>query len=281
MCDTEKITIGAVVVLYNPTKEEIENINTYKDLVDRTVVVDNSADDHENMVSEVVGHDSDVIYYSEKNNLGLCKALNIGIDMLMNKGCNWALIFDSDSKMGSDVVSVYKRAIRHYKDQLNCIAVFAPVHTFDRSGNQPYKGYKDIEWAMTSGCLFNCEIFKRQSGFMEELFVDGLDIDYCFKSHENDYRVIECGEAIIKHHPADTRSFLGFKYGISSPNRYCMQVRSLIWCWRRYGKPNMFGFYLYKWMKVLLFFPGKREYIKEMIKGTKEGNRLLDKYIKS
>lgn len=272
------MTIGSVVVLYNPTKEEIKNINTYKGLVAWTIVIDNSANNLADVVNETVGQDSNVIYYSEKINMGLCRALNIGIDMLIEKGCNWAIVFDSDSKMEPDVISIYEKAIEFHKDQLDNIALFAPVHIFDRSSKRPYKGYKDIEWAMTSGCLFNCKLFKKQSGFMEELFVDGLDIDYCFKSHKNGYRVIECGEAVINHHPAKTRKFLGFQYGISPPNRYFMQVRSLIWCWRRYRKPKMLGFYLYKWMKVLLLFPRKREYIREMVKGTREGNRFVKGY---
>ena len=271
---------GAVVVLYNQTKDEIENINSYKDLVCLTLVVDNSEEDHVDLVEQLTGENSKVQYYSEKTNLGLCKALNIGIEKLIKKGCRWVLVFDADSKMTSNVISVYKKAIQYHKNDLDKVAIFSPVHTFDRSDKQPYQGYKEIEWAMTSGCLFNCELFKKQEGFMEKLFVDGLDIDYCFKSHENGYRVVECGEAIISHHPAETRSFLGFKYGISSPSRYRMQVRSLVWCWKRYKKPKMFGFYLYKWMKVLLFFPEKKTYISEMIKGTREGNDLVSTYNK-
>ena len=78
---------------------------------------------------------------------------------------------------------------------------------------------------MTSGWLINIEIFEKQNGFFEELFVDGLDMDYCFKSHENGYLVIECGKAVINHHPAETRNCLGFKYGIASPYRYYMQAK--------------------------------------------------------
>ena len=100
-------------------------------------------------------------------------------------------------------------------------------------------------------------------------------MDYCFKSHENGYLVVECGEAVINHHPAETKSFLGFKYGIASPYRYYMQARQLIWCWKRYKKPKAFCIYLYKWIKILLFFSTKREYISNMVRGTKEGNTLL------
>ena len=275
----EKKMFGAVVVLYNPTKDEIKNINTYKNLVAQTIVIVNSETSHRELVDQIVTLDSKVIYYSAQKNIGLCKALNMGIKILTENGCQWTLVFDADSKMGSDIVTVYKKAIDYYSNLItlesNEIAVFAPVHVFERSKNRSYQGYKDVEWVMTSGCLFNCEIFKKQNGFMEELFVDGLDMDYCFKSHEKGYRIIECGEAVINHHPAETKSFLGFKYGIASPNRYYMQARALIWCWKRYKKPRMFGFYLYKWFKVLFLFPNKKMYVRKMIEGTKEANKLL------
>lgn len=214
-------------------------------------------------------------YFSKQENMGLCKALNIGIKLLEESGCDWALLFDADSKLGSDIVTEYKKAIEDYKGKQ--VALFTPVHVFDRSNAVPYSGYKNVDWSMTSGWLINIEIFEKQNGFFEELFVDGLDMDYCFKSHENGYLVIECGKAVINHHPAETRNCLGFKYGIASPYRYYMQARQLIWCWKRYKKTRIFFVYLYKWAKVLLLFDHKIDYIKSMAKGTSDGVLLLRK----
>lgn len=267
--------IGSVVVLYDPTKDEIENINTYLPEVDYAVIVDNSAQNHQELVTALIGNQKKIQYYSEQTNLGLCKGFNLGIELLRAKGCEWALLFDADSKLGSDIISVYKTAIADHP-QKN-VALFAPVHLFDRSNHVPYHGYKSVDWSMTSGWLVNIEIFQKQNGFFEALFVDGLDMDYCFKSHENGYQVIECGEAIINHHPAETKSFFGFKYGIASPYRYYMQARQLIWCWKRYKKPKMFLIYLYKWFKVVVLFPKKKEYIKNMMNGTRDGIALLRK----
>lgn len=268
--------IGSVVVLYNPTKEEVKNINTYLPNVDYVVVVDNSDEDNEKLVKSILFDETKIQYHSERENLGLCKALNIGVDILKTKGCGWAILFDADSKLGSDIISIYKKAIKEYQGQQ--VALFAPVHMFDRSNAMPYSGYKNVEWSMTSGWCVNIDIFKKQNGFFERLFVDGLDMDYCFKSHENGYKIIECGEAVINHHPAETKSFLGFKYGIASPYRYYMQARQLIWCWKRYRKPKVFITYLYKWFKVLTLFPEKREYIRNVIQGTREGFSLLRSY---
>lgn len=270
--------IGAVVVLYNPTQNEVENINTYNRKVDYIIIVDNSDKDNKKFVSGILNGQGNVEYYSEHKNLGLCKGFNLGVKRLKEKGCEWAILFDADSKIESDIFTIYKNAINDYKNI--DVAVFAPVHIFDRSNSRAYKGYKEVSWSMTSGWLVNIEIFHKQGGFFEELFVDGLDMDYCFKSHENGYKVIECGEAIINHKPAETRQFLGFKYGIASPFRYYMQARQLIWCWKRYSNNKCLLIYLYKWIKVILFFQNKFDYIKQIKKGTKDGKTLYTNYSK-
>lgn len=264
--------IGAVVVLFNPSIEEVININTYKDKVDHVTVIDNSEENHYGLVDSYVSMDSNITYYTEQKNLGLARAFNVGINLLKNKGCDWALLFDADSKLGSDIVSIYQGAIEKYKDEK--VAVFAPMHVFERSRNKPYHGYRDVDWSMTSGWIVNIEVFMKQKGFFEALFVDGLDMDYCFRSHENGYKIVECGDAVINHHPAETKSFLGFKYGIASPFRYYMQARQLIWCWHRYKRGKMLLIYLYKWAKVIFLFPNKKNYMKNMIQGTRDGIRL-------
>ena len=259
-----------------PTKEEIENINVYLSDIDYAVIVDNSDENNEELVTSTIQKKNKIFYYSEQTNLGLCKGMNIGVRLLEEKDCDWALLFDADSKPCSNIVSVYKKAIEKYKG--NDVAVFTPVHVFERSKNKPYHGYKNVNWSMTSGWCINVDIFKKQNGFFEELFVDGLDMDYCFKSNENGHEIIECGEAIIKHHPAETKSFLKIKYGVASPYRYYMQARQLVWCWKRYHRLELLFIYMYKWFKVLILFPMKREYIRNMIQGTRAGVSLLRSY---
>lgn len=270
--------IGSVVVLYNPTEDEIKNINTYLNDIDYGVIIDNSSADNKEWIFSIINDVDKIRYYSERKNLGLCKGFNIGIQFLKKKGCEWALLFDADSKLGNNIVSIYKKAIKKFNE--NDIALFCPVHVFDRSKAQPYAGYKEVTWSMTSGWLVNIDIFCKLGGFFEELFVDGLDMDYCFKLHENGYKVIECGEVFINHNPASTKRIGKLKYGIASPNRYYMQARQLVWCGLRYKKLNPILIYLYKWIKVFFLFPSKDKYFNQMTKGTKEGIRLYRRYKK-
>ena len=59
--------------------------------------------------------------------------------------------------------------------------MLAPVHLYDRKIEKKFKVQKDVSWAMTSGCFYNIDVFWKFHGFKEELFVDGLDLDFCYK----------------------------------------------------------------------------------------------------
>lgn len=273
--------IGSVVVLYNPTADEISNINTYANKVDFVSIIDNSCNDNSEMIKRLLQSLNNVTYTYNHENIGLCKALNQGVRKAIDAGCEWTAVFDADSKLKTDIFQVYKETIQNYNDIEN-VAVLAPQHYFDRSVKKKYYGCKKVKWAMTSGWLINNAIFEKLNGFFEPLFVDGLDMDYCYLAAERGYKVIECGEAIIDHKPAISKQFklgpITITLGVASPYRYYLQARCLIWNIHRYHHCGDIGMYIIKWIKVLFFFDAKKEYIKNMIKGTMDGINLYNEY---
>ena len=52
--------IGSDVVLYNPTEDEIKNINSYIPNVDRAVIVDNSVQNNEKIVELLINDKSKI-----------------------------------------------------------------------------------------------------------------------------------------------------------------------------------------------------------------------------
>lgn len=272
--------ISSIVVLYEPRPEEYLHICDYYNKVDIVYVLDNSTESHQGEITSVISSkfkDDGKLHYKDfGENIGLCKALNYGMALSQKAGCTWALLMDADSSFITDIMEVYKARLQ---ENVENVAIFAPVHMHDRSSATQYDGEKCVKWAMTSGCLYNVEIFEQVGGFMEELFVDGLDKDYCYRVCEKGYKVVECGNALIKHHPATTRELKIFektvlRYGIASPARYRMMARSLIWNVKRYKKLQDFIHYCWCWVKILLLFENKSEYIREMYHGTSEGFKL-------
>lgn len=249
--------IAAIVVLFEPNTKEIEHIKDYYAKVDKVIVMDNSSKSFLPALLSIVG--TNLIYKHFPENIGLSAALNQGMQIAKNNHCSWALVMDSDSSFITDIVDVYCRLLTTIESN---VVVLSPVHIHDRSSLEPYTGCKIVKWAMTSGCLFNVDIFLKMGGFMEELFVDGLDIDFCYRTRENNYLIMECGEAVLRHYPANTKEIkllnrIVFKIGVSSPLRYYMQIRSLRWIILRYRTPRDCVALLWKWIKVLFFFENK------------------------
>lgn len=274
--------IAGIVVLYKPEEKDIDNLKQYIGKVDYLLVLDNSAEDNYRRVNGAVQIDGcHVIYEHFNKNIGLCAALNYGVSAAQKKGCQWALLMDEDSSLATDIVGVYKRYIE--QNDTSDTAVLAPVHLYDRSNASGYAGCKRVRWAMTSGCLYNIALFEKSGGFLEELFVEGLDLDYCYRAGESGYQVIECGEAQLLHHPAKTAEFrlfnkiTLFKYGYADSHRYFMQARSLVWLIFRYRHLENIIMYFWKWFKVIFLFPHKMDYCRNMVRGSKEGYQLWKK----
>lgn len=279
----EWLMICSIVVLYEPTDNELCNILNYYNQVDYSFILDNSKlsnqDKIDNVLRKVESFHYSYVHFHK--NIGLCKALNYGMKEANKRNFDWALLMDSDSEACEHMISLYRNILQN--ENKNNIAALAPIHIFDRSKHVTYEGMKEISWAMTSGCLYNISIFEKLHGFKEELFVDGLDIDYCYKAREKGYKIIEVGSVQVKHFPAESRIFkVGrkemFKYGYASPWRYYMQARALVWIILRYKPYGEVVTYLYKWCKVIFLFENKNEFIKQMIKGSKEGICLWNEY---
>lgn len=273
--------INSVVVLYNPNESEIENINTYIDKVECVYVIDNSIEDNLFLIEKLVTPFHKVHYVHNVKNVGLCKALNQGVELSIEAGSQWTVVFDADSRMLTDIFEVYRHTIENY-EKLDDVAVFAPQHSFDRRKKSVYVGFREVDWAMTSGWLINNEIFKKLHGFFEPLFVDGLDLDYCYYAKEKGFKIVECGEAVLDHKPAISKeySFLNKKIqlGTASPFRYYLQAKCLVWDYKRYHKLYDVKMYFIKWAKVLLFFDDKKNYVKNLIIGTKDGIKIYKEY---
>lgn len=270
--------ICSIVVLYEPEEKEIANIFDYFEYVDKVYIFDNSRKSWEKIVkdilSKVYGHvDEKVEYIHFNKNVGLCKALNKGMNLAASEGFEWALIMDEDSSFNTNIVDFYKSYIE--KNNCDGIGVLAPIHLYDRSLERMFKGVRDVSWSMTSGCFYNVNVFLKFHGFKEELFVDGLDIDYCYKIRRGGYRIVELADARINHKPGETQSFqfagMEIKYGLASPWRYYMQARAIVWLIMNYHSLKDLARYGIKWGKVLFLFENKKDYIKQMIRGTKEG----------
>lgn len=168
--------IGCCVVLYNPKDDVIENINAYSAFAEKIVVVDNSTVNIDKIENTLRSWDK-VAYLKQNDNLGIAKALNIGLTYLYDAGYEWALTMDQDSKFPMDNIEDILKLFEKYMHKYSVIGL-----RFDNFTVEGYSRRDEIfdvnEW-ITSGNFVNLHDFKEVGGFNNELFIDSVDHEFC------------------------------------------------------------------------------------------------------
>lgn len=187
-------------------------------------------------------------------NLGLAKALNQGIEKALQQDFKWLILFDQDSRPAADMLDKLLSLRPLAQDPRQRIAALGPsIH--DPRLRKPlpflqfkYSGVKKIwpdatqhqlietDMLITSGCLFNAGILRR-IGFMDErLFIDNIDMEWCFRARAAHYRVLGVSDAILQHQLGDrVRHYTGLGKAvlIHGPQRQYHIMRNRLLLYRR------------------------------------------------
>lgn len=185
------MNLCGIVVVYNPKKDVINNINTYIGELNKLYVIDNSANDNSKMFK-----DKKISYISNKKNMGIAYALNRGITLAQKDKFDYVLTMDQDSTFKKDGLKNYKEELEKNKD--NKIGIYSPLH---KTKND--KLNKNIEEdslvVMTSGNILNIDIWEKVKGFKEWLFIDGVDQEYCLNIRKHGYEIKVFKNIILEH----------------------------------------------------------------------------------
>jgi rhamnosyltransferase len=218
-----------VVVCYNPEKlgENIvvKNIETYSDVFEKIIVVDNSNNSNYNIFSNI----SNSVYLPNYKNLGIAEALNQGCKKALELNYEWVLTMDQDSRwddkeslllyidrakqlyfangknvsFSPNMINItpppsYKNACmlndikRKIKDKLKQIKKGYGSRVNIESS---CSGYLDVKIVWTSGNILKLNIWELLGGFNEMLFIDDVDHEFCYRLRQQGYiikRILTC-----------------------------------------------------------------------------------------
>ena len=236
------LKIGSCTVLFNPDRDVISNVETYKDLVDVCVVVDNS--ERKNEVSKYFEEDSSYIYIDMHGNQGIAAALNAGIEYLHSINIDIALTMDQDSLFPtSDYFAIYQ-LIEKYKDEYSLIGL--DVNKVDSS-----QEIVSVPYWITSGNFVNISDFYLAGKMNESLFIDYVDFDLGYRFKKAHLKIGYLSGYCITHtigNPIPIHILNKTFYALNhSPIRYYYRYRN--------------AYYLYHYVDKEFF---KKEYCREM-----------------
>jgi len=191
------IRIAAVIVLYNPDKNVIDNLNSYINQVDKLFVVDNS-DVHQLPLVEKFKSINKVEYIDNKTNIGIAAALNIGAKKAIEEKFDYLLTMDQDSEASPLMVSKL----------LECfsidpkIAIVSPLILHRTGRNINYdttKSCQQVYSVWTSGNLVDLKIFPITGGYKEDFFIDYVDHEFCLRLNKMGFKIYVCYKVVLKH----------------------------------------------------------------------------------
>lgn len=191
------IKLAGVVVLYQPTDDDIKNINSYIDDLDILYVIDNSTRENKKRIPK----NGKINYIFNNENQGIAAPLNKAAKLARKEKISWLLTMDQDTTFKKNVLKKLKETI----SETNCsnIGIVTPWH---KTKLKTAKSREKIDYpldVMTSGNLVNLEILKELGGFKEWLFIDGVDIEYCLNLRKHDYKILRRNDLEINHNLGD------------------------------------------------------------------------------
>lgn len=191
----------AVVVLYHPGKDLAGNINSYLSQADRLLLWDNTpGGGKEQLPLSGVTHPERLEYRGCGRNVGIGTALNDAVAYAREHGYTHLLTLDQDSYFLPGVFRDYMAAIQSYGEEKR---VIFSVNYFIKSQQAPLYPVADrvdeVSSAMTSGTVYPVGLFEELGVFMEELFVWGIDCEYCWRAARKGVRTV-CFKNILLQH---------------------------------------------------------------------------------
>lgn len=272
------LKIGSCTVLFNPDRDVISNVETYKDLVDVCVVVDNS--EKKNEVSKYFEEESSYIYIDMHGNQGIAAALNAGIEYLHSKNMGMALTMDQDSLFPTSDYLAINQLIEKYKDEYSLIGL-------DVNRVDPSKEIVLVPYWITSGNFVNISDFYLAGKMNESLFIDYVDFDLGYRFKKAHLKIGYLSGYCITHtigNPIPIHVLNKTFYALNhSPIRYYYRYRNAYYLYHYVDKEffkkeyrrEMFG----SLIKMFIFEKKRNEKIKMIKKGLSDAKkRRLGKF---
>jgi len=214
--------ITAVIVTYHPDDKFPERLGSLIPQVGGVVVVDNSSTDQARaMISDATARMGAHLIVNE-DNLGVAAALNRGVEYAIGHGSNWVITMDQDTFAYPDMVQTLISAYNDcpFKEQ---VGVVGSSYKEWKTGRvivpdrvETKRTWVEEKKALTSGSLVSASIFQKTGPFRQDLFIDGIDIEYCLRLRKQGYRVIIATKPGMTHSLGDCEvvSFMGMTGGL-------------------------------------------------------------------
>lgn len=267
--------IAQIIVLYKSEPSE-QHLNPADDVI--SIIVDNTP---ERDLGLPTVHN--VVYIPLKENKGIATAQNEGIRKAMELGCGHVIFFDQDSVYNRDLpLRLRDEYIRIEKDipELFILAAY-PVQEGYTNVPDSKESYVERDKVISSGSFVSVEKIGEVGILEDELFIDYVDFEWCWRAHKKGYRNFYSTNSVLHHMVGQSiKRIFGLNFIISSPFRFYYQWRNYVILLPRKYVPLKWKLLTARTMILQVFcFPfcvkGWRDILNQSFKGLFAGIRKM------
>lgn len=248
--------VCAVVVTWQPDLALLRQLlDALSPQVGRVVVVDNGTRDPG--FREFCASRADMVLVALASNHGLAHAINVGIEHARGlPGVSHVLLMDQDSVPGAGMVGALQSALGKCAGER--VAAVGPRFRDPReAGDAPFVRIRfpfnekigcdgrcetvRCDFLISSGCLIPLAVLDEVGGMDGALFIDNVDLDWCFRASAAGYTLRGACAAHLRHNLGETRRYVsGVSRGIvvHSPRRLFYMTRNRVLLYRRAYTPR-------------------------------------------
>lgn len=243
------IKVIAGIVTYNPNLTKLrENLSAIVSQVAETVIIDNASENLD-AIKKLVDEFPNVDIEVNSENKGIASALNQIFAKAYRSASTYVLTLDQDSKVYPDLVNTYLEN-ESLGDSFTCLR---KDRNF-QSEAQENENIECVESCITSGNLVKLNAWKAVGGFNEHLFIDMVDVDFCYRLRAAGYRIVRINKYGMLHEIGDGSyvSLFGRKHftGNYSAFRKYYIFRNMSYVIRKYHLCKHY----YSYKRLLLLF---------------------------
>lgn len=190
--------IASCTVLYNPDESVVKNIGTYAPYVECVYAVDNSDEPDEKILERIRGIGPNVIIIPMHGNMGIAAALNAGINAASQSGYRYILTMDDDSYFTGNTLPEYLE---------KCGSIFASddkviqigIHNSGDKDDDLVVNSETPDWVITSGSVMDIDKTIAAGAFLEKLFIDEVDREFCYRVRGKGYKIRRVLDLTMQH----------------------------------------------------------------------------------
>lgn len=267
--------ILSIIIVYNPNIDLLlTNIKSFVEYIDLLLIWENSTllDEQKEIINLI--SPTKIIFHNEGQNKGISYPLNYAWKYAQQYSFDYLLTMDQDS-IWIGFKSYLNHCLNISKSQK---AIFGPNLLSIENHNQIYR---PIDHVITSGCLISIDALNHIGGYNTNFFVDGIDVELCYRAKKYGYNIFQIGECQLKQKFGAPQkvNLLGFKFTTSnySAERLYNILCNHICIMRKYGITRtlckqVFNVYILKFtIKIILGEKDKWNKIKAIYKGIWKG----------